>query len=43
MMYFMTFKIFAHRFTTAYCPPNTAEKDKIIFQPLPGCSHSSLT
>ena len=27
----MTFNIFTHRPTTAYCPPNTAEKDKIIF------------
>ena len=35
MMYFMTFNIFTHRSTTAYCPPNTAEKDKIIFNPCP--------
>ena len=27
----MTLNIFIHRPTTAYCPPNTAEKDKIIF------------
>ena len=32
MMYFMTFNIFTHRSTTEYCPPNTAEKDKIIFK-----------
>ena len=31
----MTFNIFIHRPTTAYCPPNTAEKDKIIFNPCP--------
>ena len=35
MMYFMTFNIFTHRSTTAYCPPNTAEKDKITFNPCP--------
>ena len=31
----MTFHIFIHRPTTVYCPPNTAEKDKIIFNPCP--------
>ena len=32
----MTFNIFSHRSTnTAYCPPNTKEKDKIIFNPFP--------
>ena len=35
MMYFRMFNIFIHRPTTAYCPPNTAEKDKIIFNPCP--------
>ena len=36
MMYFMTFNIFTHRSTNmAYCPPNTAEKDKITFNPFP--------
>ena len=35
MMYFMTFNIFTHRSTTAYCPPNAAEKDKITFNPCP--------
>ena len=36
MMNFMTFNIFSHRSTyTAYCPPNTEEKDKIILNPFP--------
>ena len=36
MMYFMIFNIFSHRSTnTVYCPPNTKEKDKIIFNPFP--------
>ena len=29
----MMFNIFTHRSTTAYCPQDTTEKDKIIFTP----------